>query len=211
MQQASADKILYLLKTRGPQTAQGLAEHLGMTSMGSRQHLLGLEEEGLVESFSEKRKVGRPSRVWRLSAAGHRRFPDRHEDLTLAMLDGIKAVFGDQGLDQLIGHREERMRADYGAALAACPDLRAKVEKLAQIRAGEGYMAEVQAHPDGGWLLVENHCPICAAASSCQDFCRSELALFAHCLGEDAEISRQEHLLSGARRCVYHIRPRRGA
>jgi len=31
-------------------------------------------------------------------------------------------------------------------------------------------MAEFEAEPDGSFLLIENHCPICAAAKTCQGF-----------------------------------------
>jgi predicted ArsR family transcriptional regulator len=58
-------------------------------------------------------------------------------------------------------------------------------------------------------LLIENHCPICAAARACQNFCRAELEVFRQALGEGAEVTREEHLLLGARRCAYRITPRR--
>ncbi|WKE65444.1 transcriptional regulator [Gallaecimonas kandeliae] len=199
----SINRILYLLKTRGDQTAQVLASELGMTAMGARQHLLAAEQDGLVESFMEKRSVGRPARVWRLTEAGHGRFPERHADLTLTLIDSVRSLFGDEGLDALIGHREQQMGNHYLRALAGEPSLEAKVHKLAELRSSEGYMAEVEEAP-GGWLLIENHCPICAAAQHCQQFCRSELALFGQCL-DGATVSRSEHLLSEGRRCVYLI------
>jgi predicted ArsR family transcriptional regulator len=68
-------------------------------------------------------------------------------------------------------------------------------------------MARAEPAAEGGWLLVEDHCPICAAATQCQGFCRSELALFRRCLGPEATVERTEHLLAGARRCAYRIRP----
>ncbi len=65
-----------------------------------------------------------------------------------------------------------------------------------------------RAKGDSGALtLVENHCPICAAAQTCQGLCRDELALF-QALLPDAEVERSEHLLSGARRCAYRVVPR---
>ena len=39
------------------------------------------------------------------------------------------------------------------------------------------------ARTKDGWLLVENHCPICAAAQVCQGLCDGELALFKAALG----------------------------
>src|ERR1700737_5202139 len=63
---------------------------------------------------------------------------------------------------------------------------------------------------DGSFLLIENHCPICAAAKTCQGFCRSELELFRAAFGTEALVMRQEHLLSNGRRCVYRVTSREG-
>ncbi|WP_448681602.1 hypothetical protein [Pseudomonas nicosulfuronedens] len=69
-------------------------------------------------------------------------------------------------------------------------------------------MAEWLPAPDGqGWLFLENHCPICAAATVCQGFCRSELDIFRALLGPDFTIEREDHILNGARRCSYRILP----
>ena len=48
MDESSESRILHLLKTRGPQTANALAGWLGMTSVGARQHLTRLQDAGLV-------------------------------------------------------------------------------------------------------------------------------------------------------------------
>jgi hypothetical protein len=76
---------------------------------------------------------------------------------------------------------------------------------LAQLRSAQGYMAEFEMQADGSFLLIENHCPICAAANACQGSCRSELELFQAAFGADTAVTRQEHLLSEGRRCVYRI------
>ena len=67
-------------------------------------------------------------------------------------------------------------------------------------------MARAEKH-GRGWLLVEDHCPICAAAATCQGLCRSELQIFARCLGDGARVERVEHVLAGARRCAYLVTP----
>lgn len=202
------DHVLYLLKTRGPQSAQTLAELLGLTSMGARRQLEAAQEKGLIGFSDVADKVGRPSRRWHLTAAGHARFPDRHADLTLQMITQVRTLFGEAGLDKLIAAREQESEAMYRAVLdKAPPGLAGKAEALAAARETEGYMAEVEAQDDGSLLLIENHCPICAAATTCQGFCRSELQVFQRVLGDDCTVERAEHLLSGARRCVYRIRP----
>ena len=124
-----------------------------------------------------------------------------HADL----IGGIRSVFGEAGLDRLIEARQEAMVATYRQALEPHPDLGDRVGVLARMRTVEGYMAEFEMQSDGSFLLIENHCPICAAAKACQGFCRSELELFQAAFGADASVTRQEHLLSEGRRCVYRI------
>ena len=71
--------------------------------------------------------------------------------------------------------------------------------------------AEVQTDADSdsadGFLLIEHHCPICAAAAECQELCDGELDVFRSALGPEVEVERIEHLLSDGDRCVYRISP----
>ena len=67
-------------------------------------------------------------------------------------------------------------------------------------------MAEVQRQRDGSFLLIENHCPISAAANVCPKLCDAEMGVFRAILGVDVSIERAEHMVAGARRCVYRIR-----
>jgi predicted ArsR family transcriptional regulator len=204
MQDRTVDRLLYTLKARGPQTAAQLAKKLKVTPVAVRQLLARLASDGLVHSEDHREGVGRPKRHWRLSATGHARFPDNHAGLTAELLESVGAVFGEQGLEQLISHREAATRAQYHEALRPTKGLAARVHALAKIRSAEGYMAEVVPERDA-MLLIENHCPICVAASKCQAFCRSELAIFREVLGPRVAVERLEHLIAGARRCVYRI------
>jgi predicted ArsR family transcriptional regulator len=203
----SSDQILLLLKTRGPSTAQVLADALGVTSMGARRQLEAAQEKGLVTYEDVADKVGRPARRWMLSGAGHARFPDRHADLTVQLIMQARAVFGEAGLDQLISAREQAIEAHYKMEVEGEQELAARVDALARARDAEGYMTETEVREDGSVLLVENHCPICAAARECQNFCRSELEIFQRVMGDGCQVERAEHLLAGARRCVYVIKP----
>lgn len=67
-------------------------------------------------------------------------------------------------------------------------------------------MAEARSAGRGEFLLVENHCPVCAAAQACQGLCRGELDLFRAVLGPEVEVERIDHILAGARRCSYRVR-----
>jgi len=203
----TADHILFLIKTRGPQTAQQLAQALGITSMGARRHLEAWAEKGQLTSEDRADKVGRPARHWLLTEAGHARFPDRHSELTVQLIAQVQTLFGDEGMERLISAREQQGEARYTQAMDKANTLRARVKALARLRDEEGYMAEVDAQPDGSFLLTEHHCPICAAATQCQVFCRSELSVFQRTLGPSSRVERVEHLLAGGARCVYRITP----
>jgi predicted ArsR family transcriptional regulator len=205
----SQDRILFHLKTRGPQTAADIGARLDMTAAGARQHLLKLEAASLVESEHLREGRGRPRKYWRLAQRGHDHFPDRHSDLTLELLRSVRDIFGERGLERLIAHRERASIAEYRETISTQRSLRQKLTALAKIRSREGYMAGVTEHTGGGFLLVENHCPISAAAATCQGLCRSELDIFRAVLGSDITIERIDHILAGARRCAYIICRRR--
>ena len=203
---SAADRMLFQVKTRGPVSTAQLAQVLDMTPEAARQQVQKLLAAGLVAGRQEAAAgVGRPRQNWVLTEAGHRRFPDTHAQLSVQLIGSIRQLFGEAGLDRLIAQREAEARAAYQRACTG-KTLGKRLEQLAAVRSDEGYMARVE-RDDAGWLLLEDHCPICAAARSCQGFCRSELRLFQDIAGPGATVTREQHLLAGAARCVYRIRP----
>lgn len=203
------DKILELLKQGGAQTAGELSTSLGITPVGTRQHLDRLASDGLVDASEHIEGVGRPRKRWFLTEQGHRTFPDRHENLTVELLSAIRSTFGEDGLDTLLARRTRTQLSRYRAAMPKSgAALGHHVRALARVRSEEGYMASAEKASDGSWRLIENHCPICAAAELCQGLCREELALFRRLLPKGTRIEREKHILAGERRCVYRIQPR---
>ncbi|MDX7760031.1 metalloregulator ArsR/SmtB family transcription factor [Aeromonas hydrophila] len=202
---ASTDKILFLLKSHGPQSAAELGEQLQMTSMGARQHLMTLEADGWVSFNDEARGRGRPVRLWHLTEQAWQRFPDSHSELTLQLIDNIQQLFGEVGMERLIAQREQQQLARYQAELTQ-PAMADRLAALTAQRTREGYMADFRQEEDGSWLLWESHCPICAAARACRGFCRSELEMFRRLLAP-AGVEREQYLLEGDHRCLYRIRP----
>jgi len=200
---STADQVLFHLKRSGTASTADIAEAFSITAMGAHKILQGLLAADLVVFEDVTHGRGRPKRVYRLSALGHGRFPDRHADLTVEMIADATAVFGMEGLERLIAAREQRQKARYQTHRGKT--LKAQLDDLAAARTVEGYMARVEEADDGAWLLIEDHCPICAAATVCQGFCRSELEIFRDALGPNVNVERQEHLPSGDRRCSYRV------
>lgn len=198
-------RLLDLLKRDGPQDATALARRLGVTPMAVRQHCYALAAEKMVAHAVVRRPKGRPAKLWRLTPAADAHFPDAHADLTVSLIDSVRAAFGEGGIDKLIGVRTRRQIEAYRAEVPRTGPLRRRLEALARIRAREGYLAEVTTDADGTPLLVENHCPICVAAASCTNLCSGELTVFQAVLGPEVRIARTEHIVAGARRCAYRV------
>lgn len=203
---STPDHLLFELKTRGPATTRDLAARAGITRQAAREHLTKLGEAQLVEYTRAPAGVGRPGHTWSLTEKGHGRFPDTHAQMTVELIEAIRDEFGEAGLARMVGRREGAMAERYEQALREAESLEDRLTRLVQLRTNEGYMAEASRHSDGTYFLVENHCPICAAAAACQGFCRSELGLFKRLLAP-AKVERLEHLLAGGRRCSYRVVP----
>jgi predicted ArsR family transcriptional regulator len=199
--------IVNLLKTEGAMDSAQLAERLGLTAMAVRQHLYTLQGEKLVTAEERPVPVGRPAKHWRLTRAADRLFPDAYAELSVALIDALGDAFGAEGLTRVLAARSARQRADYAARIAPTAPLEEKLQQLARVRTEEGYMADVKRDGDEGFLFIENHCPICAAATACKGFCATELELFQTVLGPGIRIERAEHIVSGDRRCAYRITP----
>jgi len=200
------DKIIQLLKTKGSLTAKILAEELELTTMGVRQHVQALEESGEVVFYDKKAPRGRPTRYWSLTNKSNSRFENRHDELSVQLIDSVQRIFGDSGMEKLIQDREISSLSSYRLALADRYGIKEKLQTLAKLRTDEGYMATIDQEGDIYWLL-ENHCPICAAATKCLSFCHSEFNLFQTVLEDVAQVSREEHIIDGARRCAYKVVP----
>jgi len=197
--------IVKILKMQGPLDSAQLAEQLGLTAMAVRQHLYALQSEGHVEAEERPVPIGRPAKHWRLTREADQLFPEAYAELNVSLIEALRDTFGEEGLDRVLGSRCARQREDYAKRIRPADSLEKKLKELARVRTEEGYMAEVKRERDGSYLLVENHCPICAAANACQGFCSTELDLFRSVLGPAVRVEREEHIVSGDRRCAYRI------
>ncbi|WP_430613442.1 helix-turn-helix transcriptional regulator [Flavobacterium sp. JP2137] len=202
----TTNRILMLLKMRGPLTALDIANELKITKEGVRLQLVKFLEEGLIEVEKESKGVGRPQKFYTISEFGNSKFPNTHAELTVKLIKIIRDSMGEAAMQSVIDINEAVGKQRYHEEIDPLIGLEGKIERLTEIRSREGYMAEYSKEEDG-YLLVENHCPICAAATICQGFCASELQVFQSVLGDAVTVKRTDHIISGARRCAYRIIP----
>lgn len=201
-------RLMEVLKVDGGSTAIELAKQLGLTDVAVRQHLLALEQNGLViQERTTPEGRGRPAVRWSLTELAQGLFPDRHAELTVGLIEAARQAVGEAGLSRIL---EARGRQQVEAYRKRSPSQRAplgqRVEALAKQRTAEGYMAETKAEGEDAYLLIEHHCPICEAARCCVGICDSELEVFQRTVGPDVVVERTEHLVRGDKRCVYRFR-----
>lgn len=203
------EKILHYIKELGPQRADDISNHLGVTAMAVRQHLYAMRDDGLLEERRQSSIRGRPAKLWALAPNSDDYFPDSHRDLALGLIDTITSAFGAQAMETLLDQRLQDQSKQYLAELSGLESMSTRLAKLCEIRSREGYMAHVHAESDDLYILAENHCPICAAANVCKGLCAKELTLFRNVLGSQWTVDRTDHILQGARRCAYKIERRK--
>ena len=206
----SRQAILRLLKRQGPSDSEAVAAQLGISAMAVRQHFYALHAQKMVTYREQQRAIGRPAKMWSLTPAAESHFPDAHAGLTLSLLNAAELTFGEQGVKRVVSRCAEQQIKSYQVAMPVRASLRKRLQTLISIRNEEGYMAEVQRQPDGCFLLIENHCAISTAAKVCPKLCDAELDVFRAILGKGVTIERTEHMMAGARRCVYRIRNEEG-
>jgi predicted ArsR family transcriptional regulator len=198
-------RIVERLKRVESATATDLAGEFGLTDTALRQHLDALEESGMVSrSMAEPTGRGRPPVHWQLAPGAAEAFPDRHGELSVDLISSLRSTLGDPALDRVIAARSDRQVAQYDYVLDGATNLRDRVQRLADVRSEEGYLAQVYDDGDD-LLLVEHHCPIRDAAASCGALCSAELDVFRRVLGPTVSVTRTQHVLAGDRRCAYRV------
>jgi len=205
---AAKRRVLEALKRSGPATASTVADALELTDVAVRQHLTALEADGFVVcSNGTPSGRGRPPTTWALTDRARSEFPDNHAQLTIELIDAIRAAVGEDGLRRVVDARADaQVEAYHRRVPGVDASLATRARALARLRTDEGYMAEVVEQGPDEYLLVEHNCPICDAATACTGICRAEWEVFRRVLGDDVEIDRVEHLLSEGTRCAYRLR-----
>jgi predicted ArsR family transcriptional regulator len=87
--QTSKQQLIALLKRTGSVTVEEAAGALSVASMTARQHLVGLERDGLVAAEKVRRATGRPHYLYSLTPKGQEMFPQRYDLFASLLLDEV--------------------------------------------------------------------------------------------------------------------------
>lgn len=201
--QVTRQQILDYLHRRGRATVRELADLLNLTPTGVRQHLTVLERDGLVTSYEERGRVGRPAHIYRLTEEGERLYPRNYDTLANLLLEEVRAMAGADVLQRLLRRVSTRMAERYTDRIEGRP-LSERVEATAAALREQGCVVELERLGDE-FLLHECTCPYRNVARQHSAVCALEVDFVRRMTGADAKLT--SSLLRGDTACTYRIRP----
>ena len=204
---AGRREVLYAVRRRGEATAEQVADQLGMTASGARQHLTALVEAGLVDAAeltADLPRRGRRTLAYSATPAADGYFPKAYGELTNELL-GYVADTDRALLDELFARRREHRIDAARARLAPKRTLATKVRELTEILDEDGYLATSERVAPGVYRIVEHNCAIWAVAQRYGQACTSEID-FIRAVLPDTTVERVQHMVAGARHCAYEVR-----
>lgn len=207
---STKEQILSHLKRSGGSTVDDLAGEFGLARMTVRQHLTGLERDGVVQSHEEKGKSGRPHMVFTLSDRGEELFPKRYDRLADLVLKEAARLTADEisGLDEdgrkrlLLQKMVERVYSEHETKIKD-KSLPERVELVADILREEGGLADWTNAGDE-FEIVDYNCVYRRVVDSHPGVCDWHISLLGRLLGSKVECS--QFMSKGAESCRFVVR-----
>jgi len=200
--QTTRKAILEILKEKGQATVDDLAEALGLTPMTVRHHLNVLQSQDIVAAtrLRHKRTAGRPRHVYTLTEEGNELFPTNYHGLADHLLDEIKAVLGENELQEMLRRIGGKLAAEV-PNIADLP-LPERMVKVIDFMASKGFISQWEKVQDG-YVLHQFNCPYRRVAREHNEVCQMDTALISALLG--VEPKRIHGTASGGGYCTYLI------
>jgi predicted ArsR family transcriptional regulator len=195
-------RVLNELKRTQGLCVADLATRIGMSYMGAKGICLDLEKRGLLDTWRQPQKIGRPHLLYRLTQRAHDLFPTESNALTIETLDAARKLFGPTAPDKLLLVVYQKRTEQYQAKLKGeTPAERAKW--LARLRDYDGYMAECETDAAGVVSIVEHHSPVLDILREFPLVAKLEADMFQRLVGRRVE--REETTASGLYCAVFRL------
>lgn len=169
--------IRELKKSRGLCVAE-LAQRLGMSYMGVKQHCLTLEKKAYITSRNHHHGAGRPQLVYRLTCRGQELFVPENNEMAISLLRHACTLFGATAAGKLLYLYFQERSENYLSKISQFDSLDDRMAALAALRDKEGCMATVE---DG--CIIERNCPWNALYKAFPEAISMEVGLFQKVLG----------------------------
>ncbi|MFO1445308.1 HTH domain-containing protein [Bacillus sp. Bva_UNVM-123] len=197
-------QIISLLKTSEGLSITEIAAELNITDMAVRRHIHSLELDNLITSVTNRQTKGRPSKLYQLSKEGEELFPKKYKQLSIEILQELKAVGQESLINDLFLKRKKRLVEKYEFETAG-KSFNEKLEVLKSIQEAEGFMPEITVE-NGVVHFREYNCPYVETAKEFGQICASEKEFLKELLQTDT-VKIQSCMASGSSCCHYVISP----
>jgi predicted ArsR family transcriptional regulator len=196
------ERILFLLKKKGPLSIDDLSRQMGITPMGIRQHLISLERKGFVDYVARRYGVGRPAFLYKLTEKADDLFPKAYYKFMLTTLKELEKNEGRDKVDEIFRWHKEKILKERKDSLSDKKSLQDRVYALKDLLESDGYLVDLDMD-DNNFILKEFNCPIAKVATEFREACKYELQIYRELLRKD--ITRQECIGEGSPSCTYVI------
>lgn len=192
--------MLHLLTNReSGLTLDDLAGLVGVSRNAVRQHITGLERDGLVSAVAWRRSGRRPSRVYGLTEQGGERFPRQYDRLALSLLEAIDEHLGPEAAEKVL----DAMVSDL--ATAWLPELEGlgpaqRRSRVLDLMNDLGYHAGAAGDSEAGGVRAVN-CVFHNVARRNRAVCRFDEKLLSALLGDEVRLTSCMALGDGS--CVF--------
>jgi predicted ArsR family transcriptional regulator len=196
---STRDIILEEIKRTNGATVDELAQTAEISPVTVRHHLNSLQAEGLLETASVRRKVGRPYYVYSLSNKGQELFPKRYVRLSSRLLDELKDRYPDGTISELFNNVVERIADDHRNDFEN-KSVEKRLDYLVDLLAEEGFLASWEL-TDNGYKLIEYSCPYISIGQKHHEVCVFDKQLIQIVM--DTEIDQHSCMIDGDSCCEF--------
>lgn len=202
------ERVLQLIITDGPITANDLADRLKLTAAGIRRHLSALVNELHITSYEHAEKAvgpGRPAQYFVATSQGQSTLTKGYENIAVAALRYLKESGGEGAVEEFAEEQMAVLRAEIEPALkAAGDDMEERARVLAEELSRRGYAATIRSVAGAPILqLCQGNCPVQDVAAQFPQICEAETRTIAQTLG--VHVQRLATIASGEHVCTTSI------
>ena len=198
---STRDKILNTLLTQRQATIKQLSEVVGINGISVRHHLINLQAEGLVTAEEQRRGVGRPAFVYRLTEKGMEKFPTNYLKLTNYLLTELEETLSPEELKATF-ERIGKKQAEESTNIDKNQPIEAQLEQLANQLASDRFLLSWKKEGDS-IILQSDNCPYLHVGKEHPEICKIDETLFSEALGREVKL--ETCMLRGDPRCTYKI------
>lgn len=192
--------IVHELKRSNGLPVKAIADRLGMSYMGIKQHCIDLEREGYLDTWRNPKPIGRPEMLYRLTRKSHDLFPHDANALTLRLLEGAKQLYGPAAPGKLLFLFFRDQTAEYARKVRG-ETVADRAKWLVRIRDREGCMSELAF--DGGLRIVERHSPMFDVLQAYPETEAMEREMIAQVLG--TTVKRESKVTGELYECIFRL------